>query len=108
MAIGEARIASPERVTSQGEATVLVLPLEVNLALLCRAFSSSEDKIASLLASGGTLSLAHSRVLSTWCFVTSFAAEITSIKCCYERDAESATRLVPKSVLALASRDRRG
>jgi len=35
LATGEARIISPERVASQDEATILILPLEADLALLC-------------------------------------------------------------------------
>ena len=54
LVIGKARIASPERVASP----VLVLPLEVNLALLLKAFPSTEAKIASRLARNGALSLA--------------------------------------------------
>jgi len=58
--IGEARIVLPERVASpvlpervasQGEATVLTLPLKVSLALLCRVLPVSETEIASLLTS---------------------------------------------------------
>ena len=49
-AIGEARIASPERVTSQGEATILALPLKASLGLLRGVLPVSEAEIASLLA----------------------------------------------------------
>ena len=49
-AIGESRIASPERVTSQSEAIILALPLNVSSALLCKVFPLSEFTIASLLA----------------------------------------------------------
>ena len=62
LVIGKAKIALPKRVASQGEATILVLPLEVNLALLHRALSSSEAKIASLLAPNGVLSLASRQI----------------------------------------------
>jgi len=48
LVIGEARIALPERVASQGEATVLALPLEARLALLRRALPLSEAISAEL------------------------------------------------------------
>ena len=57
MAIGEAKIASLERVTSLDEVTVLALPLEANLVLPCRVFSASEVRRASLLALSRALSL---------------------------------------------------
>ena len=41
-AIGEDRIASPERVASQGEATILALPLKASLALLRGVLPVSE------------------------------------------------------------------
>jgi len=58
LAIGEVRIVSHERVASQGEATVLALPLEASLALLCIVLLLSENKIASLLSLSGALFLA--------------------------------------------------
>jgi len=58
LAIGEARIVSPERVASQGEATVFALPLKASVALLRIAFSLSEAEIASLLALSSASSLA--------------------------------------------------
>jgi len=54
LAIGEAKIASLERVASQGEVAVLALPLKASLALLCRAPPLREAKIASLLALSGS------------------------------------------------------
>ena len=63
--IGEARIASPERVASQSETAALILLLEANLGLSCRAFPLSEVRIASLLAPSGALFLAsHAAGLS--------------------------------------------
>jgi len=50
LAIGEARMASLERVVSQGETIILALSLKVSLALLHRALPLSEAEIASLLA----------------------------------------------------------
>jgi len=47
--IGEDRIVLPERVASQGDHTVLALPLKVSLALLRRVLHDS----ASLLALSG-------------------------------------------------------
>ena len=60
MAIGEAKIASPGRVASEDEVTVIVLPLEANLAPQCRVFSASEIRRASLLA------LSHALPLASW------------------------------------------
>ena len=54
----KAQIASPEGVASQGEVIDLVLPLEVNLALLCRAFPASEVRRALQLALSSALPLA--------------------------------------------------
>ena len=51
--IGEAKIVSPERVASQGKATILALPLKVRLALLRRVLPVSEVEIAPLLALSG-------------------------------------------------------
>ena len=48
--IGEAKVASLEGVALQGEATVLVLPLEMNLAVSCRVLPASDVRRASLLA----------------------------------------------------------
>jgi len=39
--IGEARVTSPERETSQSEATASVLPLEANLAFYAKLFRQS-------------------------------------------------------------------
>ena len=49
-AIDEAKIASLEKVASQGEATILTLPLKASLALLREVLPVSEAEIASLLA----------------------------------------------------------
>ena len=57
LAAGEARIASPEKVASQGEATILAPPLKASLALYSRVLSLSEAEIASLLSYSGALSL---------------------------------------------------
>ena len=57
MAISKVRIALPERVASQGEATFSALHLKASLALLRRAPPLSEAKIALLLALSGALSL---------------------------------------------------
>ena len=46
LAIGEARIASPEELVSQGEATILTLPLKSSLALHNKVFSLSEVVLA--------------------------------------------------------------
>ena len=53
LAIGEARIASPEKVASQGEAIILALILKASLALRSRVLSLSEAEIVSLLALSG-------------------------------------------------------
>jgi len=108
--VGEARIASPERVASQGKPTILALPLKVSLALLRRALSLSEAEIASLLALSGASFLASQLrflafsaiVLASW-LKTFLAFSVVS-----ESDAESATLLAYRGVLALASHDKRG
>ena len=79
MTIGEAKVASPEEVASQGEAIVLVLPLEANLALSCRA---------SLLA------LSHALLLASRQSILAHGAE---------SDARSATLLARTGALILAS-----
>ena len=89
--IGEARIASPERVASPCEATVLALPLEVSLALLRNVFPSREVKIASLLAPNGAL------FLTLWQIFLALGVVSRS-------DAESAILLARKGALVLASR----
>ena len=58
-AIGEVRIASPERVALQGEPAVLALLLKVSLALLCKLPLLSETELASLLVLSGALFLPH-------------------------------------------------
>ena len=58
LAMGEASIASPERVASQGKVTIFVFPLKASLALQRRSLPLSKAKIASLLAPSGALSLA--------------------------------------------------
>ena len=55
LAVGEAGIASPEELASQGEAIVLALPLKASLR---RALSLKETEIASLLAPSGASFLA--------------------------------------------------
>ena len=88
LAIGKAKRTSPARVTSQDKATALVLPLEVNLALLCRAFPTSEVRRALLLALSSALRLASRHSLLT------LGAE---------NDARSAMLLACAGVLVLAS-----
>ena len=89
MTIGKATVASPEGVASQGETTVLVLPLEVNLALMCRVLPTSEVRRASLLA------LSHALPLALWKSVLALGAE---------SNARSATLLARIGALVLASR----
>jgi len=72
-AIGEVRIASPERVASQGEATVLALPLKASLALLHEVFPVSEVEIASLLALSGA------SFLTSWLRSLAFSALVLSL-----------------------------
>ena len=105
MGIREAKIPSPERVTSQDEATALVLPLKANLVLLCRAFPSSKVRIALLLEPSGVLSLA-SRLRSLAFDALSLASRqrFLALGAVSESDAESATLLACKSAPILASR----
>ena len=73
-AIGEARIASPERVVSQGEAAVLALPLKASLALLLGVLPMSEAEIALLLAlSGASFLTSRLRFLALNALVLSLA-----------------------------------
>jgi len=88
LAIGEAKIASLERVTSLDEVTVLALPLEANLVLPCRVFSASEVRRASLLA------LSHALPLASWQSMLELGAE---------SDARSETLLARTGALVLAS-----
>jgi len=90
LAIGEAKVASLEGVASQGEATAFVLPLEANLALLCRAFPASEVRRASLLALSSNLPLASQQSL---------------LALGAESDTGSATLLAHAGFLVLASRE---
>ena len=103
MAIGEARIASPEKIASQGEATILILPLKASLVLLCRAFLSSLAKIASLLAPSGALSLAsRQRSLALGDLSLASRQRFIGPGAVSESDIELAMLLAPKGVLALA------
>ena len=127
LVIGEAKITSPERVASQGEATALVLPLEANFAWPCKAFSSSEVRIASLLALGDALSLASRQKFLTLGAVNGSESESAMLLARIGAfvlashvaglvlpssvvDASEATlaSLLARSALALTSRDRRG
>ena len=110
MAIGEAKIALPERVASYGETTVLVLPLEANLGLLRRALPSSEAKITSLLAPSGTLSLAlRQRSLALSALVlASRLRTFLAFSVVSGSDVESAILLAHRGALDLTSRDKRG
>jgi len=76
-AIGEARIASPERVASQGETTVLALPLKASLALLRGVIPVSGIEIASLLAlNGASFLTSRLRSLALSALVLSLAASL--------------------------------
>jgi len=125
LAISGARIASPGRVASQGEATALVLPLEAKLTLLCKAFPSSEVRIGLLLALNGTLFLASRQIFLTLDAVSgSDAAPLLACKGALMLALRAAGIVIPSSVvdaseaavasllaqsaLALASHDRRG
>ena len=101
LAVSEARIASPERITSQGEATLLALHLKVSLALLCIAPPLSEAKIASLLALNGASFLAswlRSLELSTL-VLASRLRTFLALSVVSESNAESATLLAHREVL---------
>ena len=105
MAIGEARIASPERVASQGEATILALPFKESLALICKAFSSSEFKIIALLAPSGALSFdSRLRSLAFNALVLALQIRTLALGVVSENDPESVTLLAHRGALVLASR----
>jgi len=70
-------IASPERVASQGESTILPLPLKASLALLRRTLTLSEAELAPLLALSGVAFLAsrlRSLALSAFVRLRTFLA----------------------------------
>jgi len=106
-AIGEARITSPERVVSQGEATVLVLPLKTSLALLRRVLPLSEAEIASLLAlSGASFLISRLRSLALSTLVLSLAASLALPNNADDVSGATIASLLAQSALALASHDR--
>jgi len=105
LAVSEARIASPKKVASQGEATVLALPLKASLALHNRVFSLSEIVIASLLALSGASFLApRLRLLA----LNSALVLTLRLRTDSGSKATLATLLAHRGALGLASRDRRG
>jgi len=109
-AIGEARIDFPERVASQGEATVLALPLKASLALLHRVLLVSKVEIASLLAlNDASILTSRIRSLALGALVLiSRLRTFLALSTVSGSDAESAILLAHRSALALASHDRRG
>ena len=88
LTIGDVKVASPEGVDSQGEATVLLPPLEANLALPCRVLPASEVRRASLLALSRAFPLALRQI------ILALGAE---------SDARSTTLLARTGALVLAS-----
>jgi len=104
LAIDESKIVKPKRLSSQGEAVVLVLPLEANFALLCRAFPSSEAKIASPLAPSGTLSLTSQQRSLALGAVSIPSRQRPLALVVNESDDELATLLTHRGALVLASR----
>ena len=81
-------VASPEGVASQGEATVIVLLLEANLALPCKVLPASEVRRTSLLA------LSHTLPLTSWQSILTLGAK---------SGARSETLLARTGALILAS-----
>ena len=109
MAIREASLAFPERVASQGEAAILALLLKASLALLCGAPLLSDAKLASVLVlSGASFLTSWLRFLALSALVLASRLKTLALGAGRENDAESATLLAHKGVLALALRDRRG
>jgi len=104
LAIGEVRIASLKRVASQGFSSAF----EGVLSFVVQSCFSSEAKITSLLAPSGALPLA-SRQRSLALGALSLASRQRSLApgAVGESDAKSSMLLAPKSVLALASYDKR-
>jgi len=104
----KARIASPKRVASQGEASFLALPLKTSLALLCRASPLSEAEIASLLALSGASFLTSWLRSLAQCLSSASRLKTLALGAGSESDAESTMLLAQEGTLALASRDRQG
>jgi len=105
LAVGEARIASPEEVALQGEATVLTLSLKASLALHNRVLSLSEVVIASLLAiSGASFLASRLRLLA----LNSALILALRLRTASGSEAALATLLAHRGALALISHDRRG
>ena len=108
-AIGEARIASPERVASQSEATVLALPLKASLALLRGFLPVSEAEIVSLLSlSGASFLTSRLSSLALSGLVLSLAASLGLPNSADDVSGAAVASLLAQRSLALASRDRRG
>ena len=108
-AIGEARIASPKRVASQGEATILALPLKASLALLHGVLLVSEAEIASLLVlSGASILTSRLRSLALSALVLSPAVSLALLNSADDISGDAVASLLAQSALALASHDRRG
>jgi len=108
-AIGEARIASPKRVVSQGEATVLALHLKASFALLHGVLPASEAEIASRLAlSGASFLTSRLRSLALSALVLSPAASLALPNSADDVSRAAIASLLAQSALALASRDRCG
>ena len=106
--IGEVRIASPERAASQGEATVLALPLKASLALLRGVLPMSEAVSASLLAlSSSSFLTSRLRFLALSALVLSLAASLTLPNSADDVSGAVVASLLAQSALALTSRDRR-
>ena len=116
MAIDEARIVSSERVASQGEDTILALPLKASLALplkaslalLRRVLPVSEPEIAALLAlNGASFLTSRLRFLAFSALVlVSRLRTFLALSAVSGSDVEAAMLLAHRSALALASHDR--
>ena len=108
-AIGEARIASPERVALQGETTVLALPLKASLALLRGVLPVSEAETALLLAlSGASFLTSRLSSLALSALILSLAVSLALPNSADDVSGAAVASLLAQRALALASRDRRG
>jgi len=85
LAVGEAKIDSPEELASRSDVIALVLPVEVNLALRGSALSLSEIGIASLLAPNGA-SLC-------WQWKRNYISFVISIQRCFDLSFAGQARL---------------
>ena len=97
-------IASPKRVASQSEATILALPLKASLALLRGVLPVSED----LALSGASFFTSRLRSLALSALILSLATSLALPNSVDDVSGDAVASLLAQSALVLASHDRRG